>query len=205
MMKRQLGVIAALVLIALVGGIIWFTNANPAANAARAEGGRTSPPTPAATGSALPPTASTPRAGTSPQPTNGAPAGAAPTGPATGGASRSSASDAAVSAAIIPAHAVTSCAGVRGTLTAFGNAGRRAGPAGFSQLLIGLEEFATNVEARVATNPSFAPVIGGISDVRRQWSTSLAATDGGSTADAARSAQEGIDTLQRLASTLTCK
>lgn len=107
-------------------------------------------------------------------------------------------------ASLIPAHAVRNCSNVRTVLAAFRAAGGKAGPDGLRELLLGLDDFSTNVEAVAGNDDSLQAVVRGISDVRRQWSTALSDSDGGVPGAAAKAKQDGFNTLQGLVNSLAC-
>ncbi len=71
-------------------------------------------------------------------------------------------------------------------------------------LLMGLDELSGSVEILAATDDAYEPVVENISVVRRQWSTSYADFESGAAADAAKSSQAGMDTLQATAASLLC-
>ncbi|MBT1002475.1 hypothetical protein KIH31_07650 [Paenarthrobacter sp. DKR-5] len=189
--RNRTAVAVALVVAATASGGAWLASAAPeqppaAAGAVVPVSGGAAPTLPART------------SGTAP----GQPSAAS--GAASGSAAGDKSAAGGAKAAAVPPHTVSTCASVRRTLISFSAAGSKAGPDGLPDLLGGLDEFSANVEALARSDAALAPVVSGISDVRRQWSTAASAAADSRTAPDA-SARPGITTLQKLAGSLPCR
>jgi hypothetical protein len=104
----------------------------------------------------------------------------------------------------VPSVVVNDCRSLQASLAEYEETAKAVGPTGFRMLLVGLDNLEGMVGTLASSDQQYEPVMLGLSDVRREWSTALSAHDNGIASEADKASREALASLQTARDSLTC-